>query len=100
MHVSLFFPLQNDNIPTISDIMGEDNTPMQLAGTLEYAGFGSRHFMPPSNGHEPESQYGYVSRGQQVRLERERGRMAATEERQPYGYGNGYGNGSGSEYGR
>ena len=38
MHVSLFFPLQNDNIPTISDIMGEDNTPMQIAGTLEYAG--------------------------------------------------------------
>ena len=46
MHVSLFFPMQNDKIATISDIMGEDNTPMQLAGTLDYAGFGSRHFMP------------------------------------------------------
>ena len=100
MHVSLFFPLQNDNIPTISDIMGEDNTPMQLAGTLEYAGFGSRHFMPPVNGHEAESQYGYVSRGQQVRLERERTRMSTTEDRQQYGYGNGYGNGAGNEYGR
>ena len=101
MHVSLFFPLQSDIIPSITDIMGEQNAPMQLAGTLQYSGFGSRHFMPVSNGHDRETQYGYVSRGQQIKLERERNRVAMQDDPSPYGgYGNGYGNGAGGDNGR
>jgi hypothetical protein len=96
MHVSLFYPLQTVNIPSITDIMGEDNIPMQMPGSLQYSGFGSRYFMPDMNGHDSGTQYGYVSRGQQVRLERERNR-STTQEQQ---YGNGYGNGAGGDYRR
>ena len=96
MHVALFYPLQTVNIPSITDIMGEESIAMHMPGSLPYAGFGSRYFMPGANGHDSESQYGYVSRGQQIRIERERSR-AATREQQ---LGNGYGNGASGDYRR
>ncbi len=96
MHVSLFYPLQTVNIPSITDIMGEESMAMQMPGDLTYAGFGSRYFMPAVNGHDGASQYGYVSRGQQIRLERERSRAATSEQQ----LGNTYGNGASGDYRR
>ncbi|MCE2500680.1 MAG: hypothetical protein J4G13_07440 [Dehalococcoidia bacterium] len=96
MHVTLFYPLQTINIPSITDIMGEESIGLQTPANLPYAGFGSRYFMPPVNGHDGESQYGYVSRGQQIRLERERNRTATAEQQ----LGNGYGNGASGDYRR
>lgn len=85
MHVSLFYPLQSEDIPSITDIMGGDNAPMRMQGTLEYAGFGSHRFMPTmsrngnGNGNGAHSQYGFVSRGQQIRNEREEQRRRTLE---------------------
>ena len=98
LHVSLLFPLQTDDIRSITDIMGADNAYVTIPGGLEYTGFGSRRFLPQMNGHDPETQYGYVSRGQQIKIERERSRAVAQERRQfTNGYENGVGgNGNGS----
>ena len=94
MHVSLFYPLQTENIYSITDIMHDTYTPSHLADGLVQTGFGTGHFMAP-NGYNGDTQYGYVSRGAQVRNERERAtRVAAAQERQQYGTGNGHENGA------
>ena len=99
MHVSLLYPLQTENIYSITDIMHDSYTPAHLADGLLQTGFGTRHYMG-SNGSSTESgtQYGYVSRGEQVKLERERaGRAAVSPETRQYGNGNanGHENGAG-----
>ena len=93
MHVSLLYPLQTANIYSITDIMYDKYTPAHMADGLEQTGFGTGHFMA-SNGYNAETQFGYVSRGQQVKNERERQNRAAaiSQERQ---YGNGHENGVG-----
>ena len=103
LHVSLLFPLQNSDIHSITDIMNEDNTPMKVPGTLEYAGFGSGHFLPLVNGNGATTQYGYVSRGEQIRRERDLARVTATREREAQQFSNGhdsngYGGGNGTGY--
>ena len=93
LHVSLFYPLQTENIYSITDIMYDTYTPAHMADGLQQTGFGTGHFMAP-NGYNTETQFGYVSRGAQVRNERERAARAAAaaQERQ---YGNGHENGAG-----
>ena len=93
MHVSLLYPLQTENIYSITDIMHDTYTPAHMADGLQQTGFGTGHFMAP-NGYNTETQFGYVSRGQQVKNERERQSRAAAiaQERQ---YGNGHENGVG-----
>lgn len=93
LHVSLLYPLQTANIYSITDIMYDTYTPAHLADGLQQTGFGTGHFMAP-NGYNAETQFGYVSRGAQVRNEREKQSRAAaiSQERQ---YGNGHENGVG-----
>ncbi len=95
MHVSLVYPLQTENIYSITDIMYDTYTPAHMADGLQQTGFGTGHFMAP-NGYNAETQFGYVSRGQQIKNERERqNRAAAITQERPYGNGNGHENGMG-----
>ena len=93
MHVSLLYPLQTESIYSITDIMHDTYTPAHMADGLQQTGFGTGHFMA-SNGYNVETQFGYVSRGAQIRNEREQENRATsiTRERQ---YGNGHENGVG-----
>ena len=97
MHISLFYPLQTENIYSISDIMRDTYTPAHLADGLQQTGFGTGHFMS-GNGRDLDTQYGYVSRGAQIRNERrqqERTVAVETPAAPAYGNGSGYENGAG-----
>lgn len=92
MHISLFYPLQTEKIHSISDIMYDTYAPAHMADGLHQIGFGSGHFMPPGR-QDLDTQYGYVSRGAQIRNERRQRDHAV--ETQTAQYGNGYENGAG-----
>ena len=93
MHISLFYPLQTENIYSITDIMHDNYTPAHMADGLQQTGFGTRHFMGP-NGRDLDTQYGYVSRGAQIKsARREQERTAVDTTTTPYG--NGHENGAG-----
>lgn len=92
MHISLFYPLQTENIYSITDIMHDTYTPAHMADGLYQTGFGTGHFMAPGS-RELETQYSYTSRGQEIRNERKQQEQAVETPTRPYG--NGHENGSG-----
>jgi len=94
MHISLFYPLQTENIYSITDIMHDTYTPAHMADGLQQTGFGTGHFMAPG-AHELDTQYGYVSRGAQIRNERRQQERTAETQTQTAQYGNGHENGAG-----
>jgi hypothetical protein len=89
MHITLFYPLQDRRVDSISEIMHSPDTPRHMTDGMLQTGFGTGHFLQP-NGHEPGSEYGYTTRGEQIRRQRERQRLLNAERQSENGYGNDY----------
>ena len=102
MYITLFFPLQDGDIRSITDIMrpSQDDVPAHVSDGLAQTGFGTGHYLVEDKqekirtGH---SQYTFTSKGREVMLERIARKQAAQQAQEmpggPNGYNNGYHNG-------